>query len=253
MLWKKWSLSRILKTIYPNYGEIFAAKCKSRISRNKKMIKFQNSSRISGKNSFWRKLEVVVPFLKNQKDWMRRDTSPLLSFFSSKSTSHNFQNFEMAILKSPVTMPFGITRPHTVPGERSVCYRFCPLLRIVFGIGKDRDIFQWKGVNFLLWSLTMGRIFLERELSEEWTFQGKFFTGAICQNSYTKLFLFVLLYICRLSFTCGDVKENRPGEIFTRLELSRVSYRREDLPRDKFSIGNFLLEWLSSFLLGVGG
>jgi hypothetical protein len=35
-----------------------------------------------------------------------------------------------------------------------------------------------------------------------------------------KLFLFVLLSHCQLNFTIGHVKENRPWEILTGIELS---------------------------------
>ena len=59
----------------------------------------------------------------------------------------------------------------------------------------------------------------------------------ICQDSYTKFFSFVLLYLCRLKFIFEHVKKNCPGEIVTGLDLSRVSLRRWG----DFSIGEILL------------
>ena len=51
-------------------------------------------------------------------------------------------------------------------------------------------------------------------------------------------FYFVLLSLCRLNFTCEDIKRNRPGEAFTAVKLSRVSFRKGG--GGAFSTGKFL-------------
>jgi hypothetical protein len=58
-----------------------------------------------------------------------------------------------------------------------------------------------------------------KEVSWEWTFQGIFYTGACCQNTYSKFFLFVSLSLFRLNITFGDVKRNGPRQILTVFEL----------------------------------
>ena len=45
------------------------------------------------------------------------------------------------------------------------------------------------------------------------SFPGKFYNRVICQNSDTNLFLLVLLSLCQLNITCGDVKGKCPGGI----------------------------------------
>jgi hypothetical protein len=59
-----------------------------------------------------------------------------------------------------------------------------------------------------------------KEVSGELPFQGKYYTGACCHNTYSKLFLFVSLSLFQLNITCEDVKGNGPREILTGLELS---------------------------------
>ena len=62
--------------------------------------------------------------------------------------------------------------------------------------------------------------------------KGNLYNGGNYQHSS---FLFVFLSLCRFNFICGDIKGYCPGEIFTELELSKVSFRRwGDFPREKF-------------------
>ena len=49
-----------------------------------------------------------------------------------------------------------------------------------------------------------------REVSRVWPCRGKLYTGEICQNSYTKFFLNILLSLLRLKLTRRFVKGNRP-------------------------------------------
>jgi len=65
----------------------------------------------------------------------------------------------------------------------------------------------------------MGRIFVGREASRGGeNFPGRFLRQEIYQNSFAEFFLFVLLCLCRLKFTYGDVKENGPAKKFHRIE-----------------------------------
>ena len=47
----------------------------------------------------------------------------------------------------------------------------------------------------------------------EMNFQGGILQGRICQLFLTKFFLFVLLFLCLISFTCGDVPGKFSGGI----------------------------------------
>jgi len=67
-------------------------------------------------------------------------------------------------------------------------------------------------------------------LSWEENFQGKNFT-LICLNSNAKFYLSVLLSLCQLNFTCGDVPENCPGEIIGGVGMVwKIFFTHPDFP-----------------------
>ena len=92
---------------------------------------------------------------------------PLPSPLISQKVSE--QNFEIAILFSiaerQITLHLKMTRPSTASVEGSSSYEFCQFLCIVFVIGKCAFIFRVGGLIF----------------------EGNFYTGGICQNSFAKI------------------------------------------------------------------
>ena len=153
---------------------------------------------------------------------IRGQLGPLLAPFFLKSSD---QNFEIAILFIIVEKPnnyafaYKITPPPTAPGGKSLSYRICPLFTHSICYWEVWLHFGWGWRRIFCWGFSM-----EREVSRAWTCQGKLYTGRICQNSYTKLFLNVLLSLFHVNFTHGVVKGNRPGYIFIGIELSSVYF-----------------------------
>jgi hypothetical protein len=86
-----------------------------------------------------------------------------------------------------------------------------------------------------------GENFLLRGRFSGWAFQGKFYTGDICQNSYTKLFLLLLLYLSQLYLICKDI----PGKFFSGVGIfwrifpvrGRGIIHRRNSPWGNFSQG----------------
>ena len=123
-------------------------------------------------------------------------------------------------------MSLGITcPPPTAPGKKSVSHEIFLLF--------SYSICYWEIYRLLFfgWGDFSGRNFIAEE---------------ICQNSYKKLFLFVLLSLSRLNFTVEMLRRSIWRKIFTGLLLSRASFHREgNSSRDKFCMGEFSTEKFS--------
>jgi len=109
-----------------------------------------------------------------------------------------------------------------------------------------------------------------REFPGGLTFQGKFYTGGICQDSYKTFFLFVLLSLCRLNFAFGDIKGKYlpgwkcleylsigggtfHGRNFVWVSFHRINSQREFYARTPFYWGRIICEknfpWISGIVL----
>ena len=74
---------------------------------------------------------------------------------------------------------------------------------------------------------------MEREVVGGDLFRGNFTRGGLCQNPFTKFFLFLLLF---LNFTCEDEPGNCPWDIFSDVRI----YRGRGISVKKFLLGLFL-------------
>ena len=90
-------------------------------------------------------------------------------------------------------MSLGIKWPTTVCRERTLSGEICPLFTYSICVWKCTDIFR--GWIFSLESCSIERIF-----RGEINFQGKFYTGGIWQNSYTKFWLSSILFADWISY-----------------------------------------------------
>ena len=109
------------------------------------------------------------------------------------------------------------------PGERSLSYKFvhclpCPSIRTVLVFWEVCIRFSGgEGGRISAGGTLHGREFFHgQEIFSGWAFEGKLYTGEVCQNSYTKF-----LYVSCFSFT----------DSILWVELIRV------IVRDKFSQG----------------
>ena len=134
--------------------------------------------------------------------------SHLIVLFSPESSN---KNFEIAILFSIVERSnnhtFRDNMNLTAPGEKTASYKTCPQFTYSICYWKVYTLFfrgRGGGGGLCSEKFSRVRIFSGEGRFQEWTFQGKFHTGRICQNSRRKFFCFVLLCLIRLNFTCVD-------------------------------------------------
>ena len=113
------------------------------------------------RGSFERILKVIMPFLSDQKIGGQLGPLPLLFQKSSD------QNFETAILFVIVGRPnnyaFGYNTTPTVPGERSLSYKTCPLFAHSACYSEIYIQFRVGGTNFLVAGFSKGEFSMGRE------------------------------------------------------------------------------------------